>query len=195
MRDAPAGSSGRCCLLSEPALGPPIVAFDDRLLDDDGLAATTGATIRSVDAGVVAVGAAAVTGAAEPTSISEPVVLDCAPPLLCANPLRGSSVTVDPIDVVAVIPVELLDADPEVDAPAGGPLDAGPSEPAPPVPEGVVPVTEVSPVRVASSVDDVADESVADDSESVPSANATPGVVAIAMPTPNATANPPTRPM
>ncbi|WP_267309291.1 hypothetical protein [Mycobacterium barrassiae] len=46
----------------------------------------------------------------------------------------------------------------------------------------------VDPVLVEESVDDVDDESVV-------SAVATPGLMAIAVPTPNAKASPPTRPI
>ncbi|MGZ6780065.1 MAG: hypothetical protein ACXVGO_13835 [Mycobacterium sp.] len=88
-------------LLSEPALGPPAGAADDRLFDDHGAAAVAG---------------------------PEPIALDGAAPLRCALALRGSSDTVDPVDVVAVIPVELLDAGPEVKAPTEEPLDGGSSE-------------------------------------------------------------------
>jgi hypothetical protein len=60
--------------------------------------------------------------------------------------------------------------------------------------DSVVPVEEVLPVDDWAPVDDGADESVADESESFGWAHASPGLLATATPTPNATANPPTRP-
>ena len=175
--------------------------------DDDGLVASTGGTVAPVDAGATSGSAAPLAGAPGPTSAAEPIVLDCAPPLLCTSPLRGSSVTVDPIDVDPEMLVELDDAGAEVDTPTEKALDGGPSAPAaaggeepPSAAEDVVPVDGVAPVDVVpvdevAPVDDVADESVAGEPEFVGSAHATPGVVATAIPTPNAAANPPTRPM
>jgi hypothetical protein len=197
------------------------------VLDDDGFVASTGGTVAPVDAGATSGSAALLAGAPGPTLAAEPIVLDCAPPLLCTSPLRGSSVTVDPIDVDPVMLVELVGAGAEVDTPTEKALDGGPSAPAaaggeePPsaaedvvpvdgvVPVDVVPVDEVAPVDEVRPVDGVPpvdvvrvdevapvdDESVAGEPESVGSAHATPGVVATAIPTPNAAANPPTRPM
>jgi hypothetical protein len=77
-------------------------------------------------------------------------------------------------------------------------LDGGASDSAGPVDEEVVAVDavgaldDVPAVEGVAPVDDVEEESVVD--ESVGSANATPGVVATATPTPKATAKPPTRP-
>jgi hypothetical protein len=123
---------------------------------------------------------------------------DCGPPLLCATPLRGSSLAVDPIEVVPVMLVELVVDDVEVDAPTGVLLDGGPSDLTGPVDEEVVAVDAVRAVddlpavEGVAPVDDVEEESVVD--ESVGFAHATPGVVATATPTPKATAKPPTRP-
>ncbi len=168
-----------------------------------------------------AVGAGAASGsespvAGAPTSTPEPIALDCAPPLLCTSAPRGSSVTVDPIDVAAVVPVVGVDAGAEVDAPTEEPLDERvPVDEGVPV-DGVLPVDRVLPVDgVLPPVDGVpldgvpvdeavpgvapaggvVDESVADEPESVGFAHATPGEAARAIPTPNAAANPPTRPM
>jgi hypothetical protein len=108
----------------------------------------------------------------------EAIELSCAPPLLRAMPSRASSIDRDP-----VVRVELVAAgvDGEVTAVARV--------------AGVAPVGSVASVDVAVPADAVEDESVEDESEPIGSAHAIPGVVAIAIPTPKATANPPTRPM
>ena len=89
----------------------------------------------------------------------------------------------------------------EVDPPTEVPLDGGASDSAAPVDEEVVPLAavvtldDVLPVEGVAPVGDVEVESVVDETGSVGSAHATPGVVATATPTPNATANAPTRPI
>ena len=107
------------------------------------------------------------------------------------------------------MPVELIDVGAEVDTPTEEPLDGGPSEAAAVADEELtlvaadvwsvdVLLVDVLLVDVllvdVLSVDDFAGGSLTDEPESV-SAHATPGAVATAIPTPNAAANPPTRPM
>lgn len=97
--------------------------------------------------------------------------LDCAPPVLCASPLRGSSVAVDPIEVVPVMLVALVvdEFDPASAVPVGG---AG-SDSSGPVDEEVVPVAavvaidDVLLVEGVTPVDGVDGESVVDEPESV----------------------------
>lgn len=224
-RGAPAGWA-TTWLLSEPGLGSLSRACRDRLLG--GLMGAGGETMASAGSGSGSGNAALFTGvpesspsadtiaadcAPESSSSVEPTASGCAPPLPCASPLRGSSVTVDPIDVSAVVPVEPVDDRAEVDPSTEESVEGERSEPAEPVaadfvspdadfvppdsdvsPGSDVPVDAVLPDDV-SPVADAAEESVPDESESVGSAHTTPGAVAMAMPTPNATANPPIRPM
>jgi hypothetical protein len=115
-----------------------------------------------------------------------------APPVLIAIP-DGTCRTDAPVDA------EVLDseASTEPDSGAEAPSVSIPAAVDVPVGSGVVPVVELpsdsdGPLGpVAPAVPAVAPELV----DSVSSAHATPGVVAIAIPTPSATVNPPTRPM
>jgi hypothetical protein len=172
-----------------------LVSDDD---DDDGFGAP-GDTVVSIEVGCASGCAVPVVGVTAVRSAAELIALDCAPPLLCASPLRGSSVAVDPIEVLPVMLVALVVDEVEVDPPTEVALDGGASDSAGLVDEEVVPVDavvtldDVLPVEGVAPVAD--DESVVDETGSVGSAHATPGVVATATPTPNATANAPTRPI
>ena len=170
------------------------LVFDDD--DDDGFRAP-GDTVVSIEVGCASGCAVPVVGVTAARRPAELIALDCAPPLLCASPLRGSSVAVDPIDVVPVMLVALVVYEVEVDPPTKVPLDGAASDSAAPVDEEVVSVDavvdDVLPVEGVAPVAD--DESVVDETGSVGSAHATPGLFATATPTPSATANAPTRPI
>ncbi|OBI81466.1 hypothetical protein A5663_16025 [Mycobacterium sp. E740] len=98
---------------------------------------------------------------------------------------------------MAAVPVELFDTCADADTPADEALDGASSELAAAVAGDVLAVDlSVDELdEVVSPVEAVDEAPLADESESAGSAHATSGAAAIAIPTPNATANPPTRPM
>ena len=165
------------------------LVFDD---DDEGFGAA-GVLLDSVGIGCASGCAVPVAGATGVRSAAEVIALDCVPPLPCASPLRGSSVAVDPIEVVPVMLVALAVDEVEVDPATEVPLDGAASDSAAPVDEEVVPVgavvalddglpvegvTPVDGVPVVDEPESVVDEpeSVVDETESVGSAHATPGL-------------------
>jgi hypothetical protein len=117
----------------------------------------------------------------------------CAPPVLCAIPVRGSPVAVDPIDVVPVVLVVPVDTV-ELDAAEGEPGEGVVADIGEAIDAAVGSVAGVVSAAGVVPVDGVDGNSVLDDPESIGSANAIPGVLATAAPTPKATANAPTRP-
>jgi hypothetical protein len=176
-------------------------ATGELLMDEDDGFRAAGGTLVSVEVGCASGCAVPVAGATAVTSSAAVIALNCAPPLLCASPLRGSSVAVDPIEVVPVMLVALFVDEVELDPPTEVALDGGASDSAglvdgdvDPV-GGIVEVDDVLSVEGVLPVDDVEEESVVDEPGSVGSAHATPGVAATATPTPKATANAPTRPI
>jgi hypothetical protein len=165
-----------------------------------GAAECAGAAGTSGDVGVVA---AVVTSAGEGTAVlAETVELSaedmgalvsladtlvslvdggepvCAPPELCTIPERGSVVDAESGDDEPAVPEELVDSDDAVEA--ENPVDDEP--------EGE------SDDELDADEEESDDELEELDVESG-SANATPGVLATAAPTPSATANAPTRPI
>jgi hypothetical protein len=160
-------------------------ATGELILDDDDCFRAVGGTLVSVGVGCSSGWPVPVAGAATVSSAAEAIALDCAPPLLCASPLRGSSVAVDPIEVVPVVLVALV-VDEVVSATEVA-LDGAASDSAAPADEEVVSVgvvvilDDVLPVEGVAPVEDVDDESVVDEpesvvdeTESVGSAHATP---------------------
>lgn len=109
---------------------------------------------------------------------------DCAPPVLCATP--AGTVVVDEPPSGVLPAVDDVDGAVDVDPVDEESVDVE-------LPEEVLDV-----VPAADDELDVPDEELDvpdDEPESVGAASATPGMVATAEPTPNATANAPTRPM
>jgi hypothetical protein len=112
--------------------------------------------------------------------------LDCAPPVLRAIPVRGSGVGDASVDIE--LPVA-------VDEPEGTVVNDGELDPDGDAEFRTEPDELGDRFDVLLPVDDEVDElDEPDEPESVGSANANPGVVATADPTPSATANAPTRP-
>ena len=173
---------------------------------DAAAGCSAGAAVAAAAGSLAGVGAAVLVGLVEPVAPDEvgafvgafvtPAdavmsLLDgaepvCGPPELCTIPERGSGVDAPPTGEVELVwaSTELCtipDAEPE-------------DEPAAEADELVDGVEPVDDVLAAESDDEPeADDDELDEPESDGSANATPGVLATAAPTPSATANRPTR--
>jgi hypothetical protein len=117
--------------------------------------------------------------AGDRSSVSDAVELVCGPPVLCTTPLRGSAVVDESAEDELSVFVDVFD---------DAVVDDAESEP-----DGEVEVP-FSVDEEADEVDELEDAELDDELESDGSASATPGMVAIAVPTPSATANAPTRP-
>jgi hypothetical protein len=114
--------------------------------------------------------------AGDRSSVSDAVELVSAPPVLCTTPVRGSAVADESAEDELSVFVDVVD---------DAVVDDAESEP-----DGEVEV----PLSVDEEADELEDAELDDELESDGSASATPGMVAIAVPTPSATANAPTRP-
>jgi hypothetical protein len=106
------------CDASILLVGVFTTATGELILDDD-FRAVPGSTLFSVTGGPASGCAVPAAGATAGRSAAEVIARDCEPPLLCTTPLRGSSLAVDPIEVVPVMLVELVVDDVEVDPPRG----------------------------------------------------------------------------
>jgi hypothetical protein len=114
--------------------------------------------------------------AGDRSSVSDAVELVSAPPVLCTTPVRGSAVADESAEDELSVFVDVVD---------DAVVDDAESEP-----DGEVEV----PLSVDEEADELEDAELDDELESDGSASATPGMVAIAVPTPSATAKAPTRP-
>ncbi|MGB8506316.1 MAG: hypothetical protein WCE29_30215 [Mycobacterium sp.] len=176
--------------------GPPAVAGP--------LGPPIGTAVKSAETPAVGVvDTVLVEGDNENTPMPEATGTFCAPPLLDTIPLRGSFVTVDPAEAVAVMLVGLANND--VDVNGLEPIEGSALDPlravgedsglvSPIVPTAVVPSDGVASAGVVLPAGGVEVGSFVSEPGSVGAANAMPGQLATAAPTPNATANAPTRP-
>jgi hypothetical protein len=105
------------------------------------------------------------------------VELVCAPPVLCTAPVRGSGVADGSADDEPSVSVSDVDDAFVDDGESDGDVDVS-----------------LSVDEEADEVDEPEDAELDDEPASDGSASATPGMVAIADPTPSATASAPTRP-
>ena len=215
--DSPCGASGVGAAavatgVSGLAAGCAITDATGSAEGADAAGCSVGAAVAAAAGSLAGVGAAVLVGLVEPVAPDEvgafvgafvtPAdavmsLLDgaepvCGPPELCTIPERGSAVDAPPTGEVELVWAStelctLPDAEPE-------------DEPAAEADELVDGVEPVDDVLAAESDDEPeADDDELDDEldepESDGSANATPGVLATAAPTPSATANRPTRAM